>query len=105
MKVLGYNYTLEYGQDRDRMGACGRCHSSRLYIQVANDMNGEQVESTVLHEVIEALNFHLELGLGHSAVMGLEAGLFQVCQDNGVDLSPLARELGDLGYVVKKPNS
>ena len=94
MKVLGYNYTLEYGQDRDRVGACGRVHSSKLYIQVANDMSKEQVVSTVLHEVIEALNFHLELGLGHAAIMGLEAGLFQVCKDNGVDLSPLAAGLG-----------
>ena len=93
MKILGYTYTLVADGDNERMGAFGRQHTKSQTLQIATDLCAEQVVSTVLHEVIEAINYHLQLHLEHPVVMSLEAALYQVLTDNGVDLTPLAREL------------
>ena len=49
----------------------------------------------MLHEIIEAINYHLELEMEHNVRMGLEAALFQVLTANGVDLSPLTKDVVD----------
>lgn len=89
MKILGYNYTIDRAGNADDLQAFADFRSKTQVIRVASDLFQEQAESTLLHEVIEALNFHLELKLEHPAIMRLEAGLYQVLADNGVDLSPL----------------
>ena len=71
------------------MDAMGRFQSRRQRLQIADDLAGDEQLSTILHEIIEALNYHLALDLPHNAIMGLEAGLYQVLVDSGVDLSPL----------------
>ena len=88
VKILGYTYQVET-VDSDAMDAMGRFQSRRQRIQIADDLAGDELLSTLLHEVIEALNYHLALNLRHAAIMALEAGLFQVLTENGVDLSPL----------------
>lgn len=93
MKILGYVYEIELGSDTDRMGAYGRCMHGQQVIQVANDLKREQEDSTILHEIIEALKYHLGIKLEHGHVMALEAGLYQALTENGVDLSPLLAEL------------
>lgn len=91
MKILGYDYVLEYGADADSMGAWGRCHPKTQIIQVANDLTEQHAQSTMLHEIIEALDYHLQLGFEHKSKMSLESGLYQVLSDAGVDLSPLIK--------------
>jgi len=93
MNILGYSYQLVEEGDADFIGAFGRKHVAKQVIQIAEDMVEQQRVSTVLHEIIEALNYHLELELGHNKVMSLEAGLYQVLTENGVDLNPLVKEL------------
>jgi hypothetical protein len=94
MKILGYTYTVVQDGLQDDIGAMGRCQPHRLRIQIAEDIVPEQVLSTVLHEALEALGYHLELGLPHNVIMSLEAGLYQVLTENGVDLSPLGELIG-----------
>jgi len=36
----------------------------------------------LLHEIIEGLNYHLELELDHRILSALSEGLFQVLRDN-----------------------
>lgn len=90
MNILGYPYDVELVHDLEPMG---RVRVSTLHIEISDKICGTQRASTMLHEVLEALNAHLELGLSHAAIMGLESGLFQVFDANGVDLTPLADEL------------
>lgn len=92
MKILGYDYIVTFDGDANTMGAMGRLHPKILKMQIAKDLNPQQVNSTIIHEVIEALDEHLELELRHPTIMALEAGLYQFLVDNGVDLSPLLRE-------------
>ena len=88
VKILGYTYRVEV-VDSDAMDAMGRFQSRRQRLQIADDLAGDELLSTLLHEVIEALNYHLALDLPHNAIMQLEAGLYQVLADNGVNLAPL----------------
>jgi len=93
MKILGYHYTIVEDGDTDHIGAFGRNHPRTLTIQIAKGLTPQQRESTVLHEIIEALNYALGLKLEHQAIMSLEAGLYQVLIDHGVCLAPLTREI------------
>ena len=93
VKILGYNYRLVEDGDDEMIGAYGRLHIKQQILQIAEGLSRQQRESTVLHEILEALNFHNNLGLSHKAIMPLEAGLYQVLTDAGIDLSPLTKEL------------
>jgi len=89
MKILGYSYKIEQlGKDVMR-GNSGFCNFDNKLLQVSVDLDKDMKESTLLHEIIEALNYHMELELKHNQIMSLEAGLHQVLNDNGVELSPL----------------
>ena len=89
LKILGYNYTIEEQGDSDTIGAFGNSNSKTQCIHIATDLAPEQKQSTVLHEVIEAINYHLSLGLKHDTIMRLETALFQTLRENGVSLSKL----------------
>lgn len=91
MKVLGHDYKIVQSGNESSIGAFGRVHFDQLFIQVAEDLHSTQMQSTLLHEAIEALNYHLDLGLEHNVIMALEAGLFQVLTDNGISLDGLLK--------------
>ena len=97
MRILGYDYTLHIGGDSDVMDSYGRCLPKLQRILVASDLTDQAKITVVLHEVLEALKFHLELNLDHNVLSSLESGLFQVLTDSGVDLTPLVRELMSRG--------
>ena len=86
LKILGYYYQVRYSplQEVGGMDTSGRCHTGKQLIFVDPLLCKQAQESTVLHEVIEALNYHLELGLAHSTIMSLEAGLYQVLTYNNL---------------------
>lgn len=89
MKILGYDYRIERTVPVDEISCFGRMHARTQVIQVACDLTEAGYTSALLHEILEALNYHLELKLEHRAIMSLEAGLYQVLVENGVDLAPL----------------
>lgn len=91
MKIMGYNYTVDTDKDQNKIGCFGRLIMSDQEIQIANDLHPEQAASTMLHECIEALNYHLNIALTENQIHSLEAGLFQILIDAGVDLTPLLR--------------
>lgn len=94
MKILGYDYLIVDGEDYGRVA--GSCDVKQAVIHVDPAQTPEMQESTVLHEIIEALAYHLNLMLPPNAdevIMPLEAGLYQVLTAAGVDLSPLLREV------------
>ena len=93
MNILGYNYTVTANVDADTMGCFGRFHTKNLHIQIPVDLCAQQKISAVLHEALEALNYHLGLDLEHKIITSLEAGLYQVLTENGVDLAPLAKDV------------
>lgn len=93
LKILGYNYTLIRVDDADALDALGRFQTKKLKIEVATDICDQQVTSVILHEIIEAINYHNQLRIEHNAIMSLEAGLYQVLTENGVNLDALKKHI------------
>ena len=96
MKILGYDYRIERGvlSEPDQIDCVGWLHRRKQIIQVASDLTEAGYASALLHEILEALSYHLGLKLEHNIIMSLEAALFQVLMANGVDLSPLGADHG-----------
>ena len=89
MKILGAEWTVV---ERDLQGInWGTMSVGRQEICLEATMRPDTKLSTLLHEIIEALNSQLELKLAHRTISQLEAGLFSVLNDNGVNLKPLLR--------------
>lgn len=90
INILGYEYEVNLSQTEKQIGGqLGNLDGKYLLIDIASDMNPQQILSTLLHEIIEAINFHSQLNLPHESISLLEAGLFQILTANGVDLAPL----------------
>lgn len=98
MNILGHDYKVKRWGTMDEIGAMGRHHPRTQVIQVCVDIHSEQLESTVLHEILEAFNWLLELGLEHNQKQALEAALWQTFRANGVDLSPLTAEIEEAPF-------
>jgi hypothetical protein len=81
IKILGYDYKIEY-LENDSMKAFGRFNAEKQSILIGNDLPIDLQKSSLIHEIIEALNFYLELELPHNKITSLEAGLYQVFKDN-----------------------
>jgi hypothetical protein len=88
LDILGYEYRV----CMRRAATCtapGQCYSLDQTIFVRADLGEQAATSTLLHEIIEAVVYHLSMDLDNSKIMPLEAGLYQALTRNGVDLSPL----------------
>ena len=89
MKILGHEIGLDDVGTMDDIGAFGKYHPRPMKIQIAADVAPSQRESTVIHEVLEVINQLMVLDLPHDVLSRLEAGLYSVISDNGIDISPL----------------
>jgi hypothetical protein len=94
IKILGYNYEIRYSipADEGGMSEAGRLFTGKQIITIDPRANQQSKESTLLHEIIEALDYHLELGLNHQTIMSLETGLYTVLIDGGVNISGLFKK-------------
>lgn len=58
-------------------------------IRLATDVDRQIVESTMIHEMLEAINKHLELELNHNVISQIEVGFYGALKSGGVDLGKL----------------
>lgn len=90
MNILGYNYKLIKHNTKEELGGnVGLCSPDDLEISVACDVSDEAKSSILIHEIIEAIDYHLELKLKHRQIMALEMGINQILSNNGVNLNSL----------------
>lgn len=94
IKILGYDTAVKYSPTLEDGGSekVGRWLSAKQTIILDPNCCQQAQESTLLHEIIEALDYYLELELDHRVITSLEAGLYSVLTDNGVDLSVLLED-------------
>ncbi len=83
VKILGQIYSLaedkNMGRDTKCIGtSCG--NSGEIKIDSTLPISGKQ--TTLLHEIIEQLDYLLELNLDHNKIQSLEAGFYAVIIDN-----------------------
>jgi len=81
VKVLGHEYSVIL-IDQSQVGEFGSTDVNTLTIRLSKNKAQGQIDSTLLHEIIEALNHDLELRLEHNQISSLEASLYQVLKDN-----------------------
>lgn len=77
-----YKVLLKNISDKESSNYSGYCKPTDNIIVVNDTLPKSQQDSTLLHEIIEAINFAYELKLEHSQIMTLETSLYQVLHDN-----------------------
>lgn len=84
MKILGHEYKIEFNEHLSQeAGANGQCCSNRLKIILDPTLPESRTEEALLHEIFEALKFHLNLlDLSHETLSQLAECLYQVFVDN-----------------------
>jgi DNA-binding transcriptional regulator YhcF (GntR family) len=66
-------------RDGKHMGcSCG----NGCYIKIDNSIPEQQKHSTLIHEILELIDFIYELGLDHRTISTLESAIHQVIVDN-----------------------
>lgn len=88
IKVLGHDYHVVI-IDSSETDPYGSMNPSTNTIRLNKNKVQSQIDSTLLHEIIEALNHDLELRLEHNQISSLEAGLYQVLKDNKLHFDEL----------------
>ena len=83
LKIGGINY-LVVVEPIKMHGAsnCGSCNNAVAVITINSEDNNQIQETTLIHEIIEAINSINDLQLSHQTISTLETNLFQVLRDN-----------------------
>lgn len=90
MKILGYDYTVKYIPLADPEDF-GEIDFLKSEINIHDGISKDKKISTIIHEIIEAGNYHLELELTHKQITGLEVAIFDTLTRAGINLEKLAR--------------
>ena len=84
LKIGGHDYIISQNPtcQIDGQVCCGIHNGSRELIEVNPSYPIGTQKSTLLHEIIEAIDWMHELKLEHRVICTLEEGLYQVLKDN-----------------------
>jgi hypothetical protein len=89
MKILGLDYTVRRTQKVEDSQYFGRHNPETMVVSIALCATRQMEITTMLHELIEAINWRSELKMDHLQITSLEVGLFTTLIDAGVDLEPI----------------
>lgn len=94
MKILAYDYTVKaLPIDVVSSKIFGQHDANELSITICTGMAKQNQESTMLHEILESINWQLGMELEENQILRLEAGLYSALKDMGIDFAPLMKEL------------
>jgi hypothetical protein len=83
LRILGKTWGLVPIEDAPLQGNNrGECNFTECRIRFKTDGSPDDVRDTVLHEVIHALDYTMQLGLKERQVHALAAGVLAVLRDN-----------------------
>lgn len=80
-RILGKTWTIEWKPELDD-GDHGATHHADLRIEMAGSHHPEHQQDTLLHELLHALDFELDLKLGERRVRLLATSLLGLLKDN-----------------------
>lgn len=87
IKIAGYEYDVIVEENRASERGANSPASIVMTHQkmwIDGSQSKEQQESCLIHEVIEAINYHYELELPHRSITVLETAIYQVLKDNNL---------------------
>ena len=96
MKVRFTDYTINYSLTKQELGAkypeikrpIGVFDPNEKMIFIAKGLTAVELESTLIHEIMEAINYDYGVGLTHySKIDKLERALYQVLTDLDIRIS------------------
>ncbi len=83
VRILGHVYAVIYEKlDPANRSSVGKCSSAMQRIMIASTTHKEQQEETLLHEVLHAVVFELDLDVSEKLIYPLASGLYAVLKDN-----------------------
>ena len=91
MKILGFDYSIELVSSAN-MSELGTINHGSTHIRLRDNMSEVGLLSTLIHEIVHAVDFQLSLDMGEENVNRMATGLYQTMVDNGVNLRPLLKE-------------
>ena len=82
LKILGHDYSVANNNMGFKSGTVAQCNIASLEIEICNSYPESRQKEGLIHDVIEALNYHLELKLPHNKISLLGESLYQVLKEN-----------------------
>ena len=82
INILGYNFVISKKYTSHQLGSLGDIDLNKQVIRVAREVCPELKETTILHEIIESLNYIQNMKLSHTNIEKLELGLFSTLKNN-----------------------
>lgn len=85
LKILGHEYTVGICDEiMPDTGNFAEIIFKKCQIVISSHVSQSKKEEGLIHEIVEALNYHFEMDLPHPKIMQLSEGLYQVLKDNGL---------------------
>jgi hypothetical protein len=83
LKIIGKTYALRFVDTVDeKEDLLGLCQDGKQDIQVSIHQPPDALKDTILHEIIHAIDYQMQLGLKERQVHGIAAGIVAVFLDN-----------------------
>ncbi len=85
LKIAGHIYEIVVRdrEDKDGTTSLGTTDNAKGKMWInRRGCKRSQMESTVVHEIVESINFLYELELPHTKISTLETAIYQVFSDN-----------------------
>lgn len=79
LRIAGRDFKVELVKGLADFGSTDFLNNKIL---IKDGINEDNIESTLVHECLEALNEIYDLNLSHQTLQTLEAGIFQIIKDN-----------------------
>jgi hypothetical protein len=81
IKILGHDYKVETIDWIEGARSDGTCCNATATISIDTRLPRTRQEEVFIHEIIEAINFHLELELKHPQITALASSLYSVLKE------------------------
>lgn len=82
LKIGGNLVKVKIDNTKFSGAPCGQWLSQTNEILINGTYDKQNQETTLIHEIVEAINYLYELNLEHNKIQILEATLYQVLKDN-----------------------
>jgi hypothetical protein len=82
IRIGAQDYSVSVSDVPGSHGNFGECNHSKLTIEIDSSSPPPRQQQTFIHEIVEALDFELNIGLKHHQVELLEGGLYGLIRDN-----------------------
>ena len=83
IKIMGHVYKEELSEKLVlERNSCGTCCPNTLVIKICSSIPTSRKEETRIHEIFEALRFHLEIDLPHDKLSALSEAWYLVLKEN-----------------------